>query len=98
MSEPKPSGARENENPKLRQFLTLLKNEIRNPPKSSDLFKIPKGLMPDWQIFFEKVAAYHERRCAQNRSSLIILEKRAWLMEDNDLSEFEMLVTAGDIM
>lgn len=96
-SEPNPCDAQGNENPILEEFADFVKNEIQNPTKGSDLFKIPEGLTPDWQTFFEKVAAYHERRGAEDRSSLLMLGSRARLMKDHSISEFEMLIRAKDM-
>lgn len=81
----------------LEEFVQFMKNEIANPPKVVELFKIPEGLSPAWQEFFDKVLAYYERRCAANRHALISLEKRSWVMEDEKLSEFEMLMSATDM-
>jgi hypothetical protein len=81
----------------LDEFMQFMKNEIANPPKVVELFKIPEGLSPAWQEFFDKVAAYYERQCAANRNALISLEKRSWIMEDEKLSEFEMLMSATDM-
>ncbi|KDR68582.1 hypothetical protein GALMADRAFT_215728 [Galerina marginata CBS 339.88] len=77
------------------QFVKFALNELHNPPKASELFKIPEGLAPDWQIFFEKVTAYHERECAASRHHLISLEKRSWVLEDENISEFEMIGSAA---
>ncbi|KAF8183447.1 hypothetical protein BJ912DRAFT_853603 [Pholiota molesta] len=81
----------------LDEFMQFMKNEIANPPKVVELFKIPEGLSPAWQEFFDKVAAYYERQCAANRHALISLEKRSWIMEDEKLCEFEMLMSATDM-
>jgi len=81
----------------LREFIQFMKNEAANRPKIANLFKIPEGLSPAWQAFFDKVSAYYERLCAADRQDLISLEKRSWIIEDEKLSEFEMLMSATDM-
>ena len=78
----------------MKAFLDFVKNEIHNPPKVSELFKVPEGLSPDWQNIFDKVTAYYERECAADRHALISLEKRSWIMEDEGLSEIEMVMSS----
>ncbi|CAA7269526.1 unnamed protein product [Cyclocybe aegerita] len=76
------------------RFIKFMINAAENPPKTSELFKIPEGISPEWQAFFEKIAAHYERQCKDNRHALISLEKRSWILEDEKLSEFEMLTSA----
>ena len=78
----------------LREFTEFFRQEAMNPPKVNELFKIPEGLSPEWQRIFDAVASYYERQSAITRLNLISLEKRSWIMEDESLSEFEMLSTA----
>lgn len=89
----KPAVLPENEHA-MQEFTEFLRQEAINPPKVSELFKIPEGLSPEWQRVFDGVAAYYERQSALSRLNLISLEKRSWIMEDENLSEFEMLSTA----
>jgi hypothetical protein len=78
-------------------FVRFWKNEIANPPKVVELFKTPDGLSPAWQVFFDKVTAYHERQCAGKYHILMQLEKRSWIMESETLCEFEMLASAQNM-
>lgn len=78
----------------LNRFVDFMRNEVENPPKTADLFKIPADLPQGWQIFFDKVAAHYARQCAGNRNALISLEKRSWILEDEKLTEFEMFMSA----
>ena len=84
-----------NMNPEaLNRFVDFMRNEVENPPKTADLFKVPTDLPQGWQIFFDKVAAHYARQCAGNRNALISLEKRSWILEDEKLTEFEMFMSA----
>ncbi|KJA16190.1 hypothetical protein HYPSUDRAFT_148111 [Hypholoma sublateritium FD-334 SS-4] len=78
----------------MEEFAEFLRQEAINPPKVNELFKIPEGLSLAWQGVFDGVAGYYERQSTNNRLNLISLEKRSWIMEDENLSEFEMLSTA----
>jgi hypothetical protein len=78
-------------------FVRFWKNEIANPPKVVELFKTPDGLSPAWQVFFDKVTAYHERQCAGKYHILMQLEKRSWIMKSETLCEFEMLASAQNM-
>lgn len=78
----------------LSGFVDFMMNEIENPPKTADLFKVPADLPKGWQIFFDKVAAHYATQCAGNRNALIFLEKRSWILEDEELTEFEMLMSS----
>lgn len=88
-------------NPQIRanldRLVELAKQEAENPPKATDLFHIPDNLPSEWQLFFNRVMAFMARRCAnepQDRYGRIQVEKRSWLVEDNSLTEFDMLQTA----
>ena len=82
----------------LQAFLTMMQNEAANPPKVDELIKIPDDIPPGWQVFFEKIVAYHRRICgSQHGPDLISLEKRSWIMEDKGLSELEMMLTALEL-
>lgn len=78
----------------LSGFVDFMRNEIENPPKTVDLFKVPADLSQGWQIFFDKIAAHYARQCAGDRNALISLEKRSWILEDEKLTEFEMFMSA----
>jgi hypothetical protein len=52
------------------------------PLQVMKLFKIPDGLSPAWQAFFDKVAAYHKRQSATTKHALIVLENRSRVMRD----------------
>lgn len=77
----------------LSRFMDFMRNEVENPPKTTDLFKVPADLPKGWQIFFDKVAAHYARQC-EDRHALIYLEKRSWILEDEKLTEFEMFMSA----
>ncbi|KAF8972238.1 hypothetical protein BDZ97DRAFT_1783865 [Flammula alnicola] len=81
----------------MKKLMEFALNDAKNPPKVSDLFKIPDGLSSEWQQIFDKVAAYYEKQCAASRNNLITLEKRSWLMKDEKLSEFEMLTSSTEM-
>jgi hypothetical protein len=52
------------------------------PLQVMKLFKIPDGLSPAWQTFFDRVAAYHKRQSATTKHALIVLENRSRVMRE----------------
>ncbi|KAK0236131.1 hypothetical protein EDD85DRAFT_1024487 [Armillaria nabsnona] len=73
---------------------------IDNPPAPRDYLRIPPNLTPEWGIFFEKLAVFCENSCGSvngipnNTHERVAWEKRQWIMDDENLDEFDMWLTA----
>ncbi|KAK0469553.1 uncharacterized protein EV420DRAFT_1472761 [Desarmillaria tabescens] len=82
-------------------FLDFFKSDMMdNPPAPRSFLRIPQELTPEWKIFFEKLAVFCENSCGSvndipyNTYERIAWEKRQWIMEDENLDEFDMWLTA----
>ncbi|PBL03370.1 hypothetical protein ARMGADRAFT_13407 [Armillaria gallica] len=85
----------------MEAFLNFFKSDmIDNPPAPRDYLRIPPNLTPEWEIFFEKLAVFCENSCGSvngipnNTHERVAWEKRQWIMEDENLNEFDMWLTA----
>lgn len=85
----------------MEAFLNFFKSDmIDNPPAPRDYLRIPPNLTPEWKIFFEKLAVFCENSCGSvngipnNTHERVAWEKRQWIMDDENLDEFDMWLTA----
>ncbi|KAF9473904.1 hypothetical protein BDN70DRAFT_937065 [Pholiota conissans] len=65
------------------------------PPKVSTFFKIPDGIGPRWQDFFQRVTLFFEIDSNSDPDALPALEARKNLMDAQNLSELEMYMNAS---
>jgi hypothetical protein len=78
----------------LDAFLQFMIQSAENPDPITDYFRVPARLPPAWQSFFDKVLTYCEKACAADHKHRISWEKRGMMMEDENLDEFEMLMSS----
>ncbi|KAF9467604.1 hypothetical protein BDZ94DRAFT_969036 [Collybia nuda] len=85
---------------KMKVILEFLKEDMKNPTPATNYFSIPPNLPSNWQNFFDRVLQHCLDVCASPNPyapERIKWEKRQWMMEDNKLDEFDMLLNATNM-
>lgn len=82
----------------MKGLLDMIREDIKNPAPATDFFRIPSNLPSDWQFFFERILRYCSDVCSGPNPyshERMQWEKRQWMMKDNELDEFDMLLSAA---